>query len=254
MIALFLALLIVVQLGIIYARSRHAANDASALLSAIRLEQQERAEETPVPSGMPLAGEGDQEDQDPEAVETPGVIGLPGETPDPAGLLEESDPETEPDPLADYVQPEAPEVTEESEILAKVREKAGEDAVIGILSIPKIDEELPVIGTWSYSLLKISVCRYTGPDPNAKGNLIILGHNYKNGSHFGKLDKLKTGDEIRLEDMAGNETVYVVTDTETIAPTDFSALEKFEGETAMTLVTCTNGGNSRLVVRCTAQP
>ena len=43
MIALFLALLIVVQIGVIYTRSRRASNDAEALLSAIRMEQAEHA-------------------------------------------------------------------------------------------------------------------------------------------------------------------------------------------------------------------
>ena len=52
MIALFLALLIVVQIGVIYTRSRRASNDAEALLSAIRMEQAEHGR-TPMPSGAP---------------------------------------------------------------------------------------------------------------------------------------------------------------------------------------------------------
>ena len=256
MIALFLALLIVVQIGVIYTRSRRASNDAEALLSAIRMEQAEHGR-TPMPSGapetpkQPLPGTSAEPVSDgiPAPEETPAAAD-PDWTPPP-----EDEPEDdEPDPLADYVQPEAPEVTERREILEKVRAEAGEDAVIGILSIPEIGQELPVIGKWSYSLLKISVCRYSGPEPNGKGNLILLGHNYKNGSHFGRLDELKEGAEIRLEDMDGHARVYTVYDTEKISPTDFRALEKSEGESALTLVTCTNSGNSRLVVRCAMQP
>lgn len=259
MIALFLALLIVVQIGVIYARSRRASNDAEALLSAIRLEQAEHAaEQTPALPADPGETEPVPAEIPEEAVTQPQPE-EPGETPaseDPAWTPppEDGPEDDDPDPLGDYVQPEAPEVTERREILEKVRAEAGEDAVIGILSIPEIGQELPVIGKWSYSLLKISVCRYSGPEPNGKGNLILLGHNYKNGSHFGRLDELKEGAEIRLEDMDGHARVYTVYDTEKISPTDFRALEKFEGESALTLVTCTNSGNSRLVVRCAMQP
>ena len=252
MIALFLALLIVVQIGVIYTRSRRASNDAEALLSAIRMEQAEHGR-TPMPSGAPETPKQPLPGTSAEPV--PDGIPAPEETPAAADPDWTPPPEDdEPDPLADYVQPEAPEVTERREILEKVRAEAGEDAVIGILSIPEIGQELPVIGKWSYSLLKISVCRYSGPEPNGKGNLILLGHNYKNGSHFGRLDELKEGAEIRLEDMDGHARVYTVYDTEKISPTDFRALEKFEGESALTLVTCTNSGNSRLVVRCAMQP
>ena len=257
MIALFLALLIVVQIGVIYTRSRRASNDAEALLSAIRMEQAEHAAQ-PERTGEPESDRSEAPPETPDgadAQESVSPEGTPAaEEPEWVPPPEDEAEDEEPDPLGEYVQPEAPELTERREILEKVRAEAGEDAVIGILSIPEIGQELPVIGKWSYSLLKISVCRYSGPDPNGKGNLILLGHNYKNGSHFGRLDELKEGSEVRLEDMNGQTRVYTVYGMERISPTDFGALERFEGESALTLVTCTNSGNSRLVVRCTMRP
>ena len=57
------------------------------------------------------------------------------------------------------------------------------------------------------SLLKISICRYKGPDPLDKGNLVLIGHNYKSGAHFGILKKLEVGDEVYLTNAATSARV-----------------------------------------------
>ncbi len=152
----------------------------------------------------------------------------------------------------EYVRPDAPE--DESDLqttIDKIVEAAGEDGVIGILEIPELDEELPIIGKWSYKLLKISVCRYKGPDPNEPGNLVIIGHNYKNGSHFGRLSELSVGSEIYLTDTATNTRVrYEVYQIKSIAPDAFSALKSYRGDCGLTLMTCKDNGTNRLLLRC----
>lgn len=154
------------------------------------------------------------------------------------------------DETADYVQPDAPDESEAEKIIAQVVSKVGEDGIIGVLKIPVINVELPVIGKWSYSLLKVSVCRYKGPSANAKGNLVIIGHNYKSGAHFGNLDELKVGSAVYLTDTNSNRVRYEVYDMDTIEPDSFSALNDYKGKAGLTLMTCKNSGNSRLVVRC----
>ncbi len=154
------------------------------------------------------------------------------------------------DETADYVQPDAPDESDAEKIIASVVGKVGEDGIIGVLKIPVINVELPVIGKWSYSLLKISVCRYKGPSANAKGNLVIIGHNYKSGAHFGNLDELKIGSAVYLTDTDSNRVRYEVYDMDTIEPDSFSALNDYKGKAGLTLMTCKNSGNSRLVVRC----
>lgn len=155
------------------------------------------------------------------------------------------------DESGEYVQPDAPEVSELDATIQKIIKAAGEDGVIGILEIPKYDVELPIIGKWSYSLLKISICRYKGPDPNEAGNLVIIGHNYKSGAHFGILKKLEVGDEIYLTDSATNTRVrYEVYQIKSIAPDAFSALKSYEGTCGLTLLTCKDNGTNRLLVRC----
>ena len=60
---------------------------------------------------------------------------------------------------------------------------------IGVLSIPSLELELPVISQWDYPALKVAPCRYSGS--LYQDNLIICAHNY--ASHFGKLKELQPG-------------------------------------------------------------
>lgn len=158
------------------------------------------------------------------------------------------------DESGEYVQPDAPDVSELTATIDKIINAAGEDGVIGILEIPELDEELPIIGKWSYKLLKISICRYKGPDPNEKGNLVLIGHNYKSGAHFGRLKSLSVGSEIYLTDSAtGTRVRYVVYQIKSIAPDAFSALDSYKGTCGLTLMTCKDNGTNRLLVRCEQQ-
>lgn len=155
------------------------------------------------------------------------------------------------DESGEYVQPDAPEVSELDATIQKIIKATDENGVIGILEIPKYDVELPIIGKWSYKLLKISICRYKGPDPNEKGNLVLIGHNYKSGAHFGILKKLEVGDEIYLTDSAtGTRVRYEVYQIKSIAPDAFSALKTYQGDYGLTLMTCKDNGTNRLLVRC----
>ena len=70
----------------------------------------------------------------------------------------------------------------------------GDVACIGILEIPALDLELPVISSWSYSSLRLAPCRYSGSA--YKGDLVIAAHNYQ--SHFGGLRTLPEGSEVFL--------------------------------------------------------
>ena len=56
---------------------------------------------------------------------------------------------------------------------------------IGVLTIPSLELELPVLSQWDYPALKVAPCRYSGS--LYQDNLIICAHNY--ASHFGKLKK-----------------------------------------------------------------
>ena len=139
-----------------------------------------------------------------------------------------------------------------AELLEQMRETSdGEDQTdASVLRIESIGLELPVL--WEYSLegLKTTVCRYQGPLPGADGNLVITGHDYLNGAHFGNLEKVEVGDEIQLFDQNGGAFIYIVYDLAVIAPDEAQELDNFQPPHTLTLMTCADNANSRLLVRC----
>ncbi|MGN1450587.1 MAG: sortase [Eubacteriales bacterium] len=115
-----------------------------------------------------------------------------------------------------------------------------------VLSIPSIGLELPVNADWSYEALKNSPCRYAGSAYTK--DLVIAAHNYP--GHFANLKSLSPGDEVILTDMAGNVFRYAVAAKETLPPG--AVEEMIGGKWALSLFTCTVGGQFRVVVRCDA--
>jgi sortase A len=115
---------------------------------------------------------------------------------------------------------------------------------IGILEIPALDLQLPVMSEWSYPNLKISPCRYSGSV--YQSNMIIAAHNYDR--HFGRLKELNIGDEVKFTDVDGNIFYYSVAELEVLQPTDIKEME--DSDWALTLFTCTIGGRTRVTVRC----
>ncbi len=115
---------------------------------------------------------------------------------------------------------------------------------IGVLRIPALSLELPVISEWSYPSLKLAPCRYAGSV--YLNNMVIAAHNYT--SHFGRLRELSQGDEVSFTDMDGNVFWYEVAALETLSP--FANEEMTGGDWPLTLFTCTVGGQSRVTVRC----
>ena len=119
-----------------------------------------------------------------------------------------------------------------------------ERAYVGMIEIPVLELALPVLDDWNYPALKVAPCRYEGSAYT--GDLIVMAHNYD--SHFGKLRQLQPEDEVRFTDMAGNVFTYRVIELETLPG---SAVEDMsEGQWDLTLFTCTDGGQSRVTIRC----
>lgn len=138
--------------------------------------------------------------------------------------------------------PELPEAMEEPQREMPVRTIHGRD-YIGVLTIPALELELPVLSQWDYTNLRIAPCRYEGSVYN--GSLILCAHNYS--SHFGRLKNLREGDAVQFTDMDDNVYTYQVVGLETLNPTDVEGMES--GDWDLTLFTCTVGGQSRVTVR-----
>lgn len=123
---------------------------------------------------------------------------------------------------------------------------AGEYESIGILSIPVLELELPVLTDWSYAKLKKAPCHYYGScyEPD----FVIAAHNYK--SHFGRLSQLQPGDLVLFTDVTGQVHSYEVVLLETLAPV--ATEEMITSGFDLSLYTCTPGGSNRVTVRCSA--
>ena len=117
---------------------------------------------------------------------------------------------------------------------------------IGILEIPKLDIELPIINELDYSELKNAPCRYSGSVYS--DNLIIAGHNYK--SHFGRLKELQTGDSVIFTDADGNRFTYAVETSEELAADAVDEMLDEKTGWDLTLFTCTTDGSMRKTIRC----
>ena len=117
---------------------------------------------------------------------------------------------------------------------------------IGILSVPVLDLELPVLTDWSYAKLKKAPCHYYGS--YYEKDFVIAAHNYK--SHFGRLSKLQAGDIVVFTDVSGTVHYYEVVILETLPKN--ATKEMITSGFDLSLYTCTLGGSSRVTVRCNA--
>ena len=115
---------------------------------------------------------------------------------------------------------------------------------IGILSVPILDLELPVLTDWSYAKLKKAPCHYYGS--YYEKDFVIAAHNYK--SHFGRLSQLQAGDIVIFTDANGADHCYEVALLETL-PKE-ATREMIASGFDLSLYTCTPGGGSRVTVRC----
>ncbi len=130
--------------------------------------------------------------------------------------------------------------------------KGTEYKVDSILNIPSLGINYPVISECTTELLKISLNKFWGCEPNEVGNYCIVGHNYDGKDiFFGKLHKIQNGDIVELEDKTGRKLQYKVYNKFIVVPTDVDCTSQItNGQTEMTLITCSDGGKTRLVVKC----
>lgn len=115
---------------------------------------------------------------------------------------------------------------------------------VGYVSIPRLELNLPVQASCTDENLKVSPCLYSGT--TMEDDLVLAGHNYRR--HFGPIRRLKSGDDVVFVDMEGNVIHYRVTAVDAVPPT--AVEEVTSGQFDLALVTCTYGGETRLVVYC----
>lgn len=150
--------------------------------------------------------------------------------------------------IEEVQQEETPEIGDTQEHITST---GAQYTTESILDIPSLGIHYPVISEQSDELLKISLNKYWGPKPNEIGNYCVVGHNYKNGKMFGKLNQIQNGDIVTLTDTSGRTLQYAVYNKYIVEPEDRSCTSQLTGGyRELTLITCTNYGQQRLVVKC----
>ncbi len=125
--------------------------------------------------------------------------------------------------------------------------------MVGSVKIPTINVDYPILSETSDSLLKVSVCKFWGSNPNQVGNLCIAGHNYRNKRFFSKVPTLTVGDIIEITDLNKKTVKYSVYDKYTVDPEDTSCTSQItNGKRIVTLITCTNDSKQRVIVQAEA--
>lgn len=115
---------------------------------------------------------------------------------------------------------------------------------IGTIEIPSLDIKLPVTSEFTYDLMKLAPCRYSGSA--YKDNMVIAAHN--SWFHFGRIHSLDPGSQVAFTDALGNQFVYHVAVIETLSPE--SVEEMTSSSYPLTLFTCTLDAKNRVTVRC----
>lgn len=128
-----------------------------------------------------------------------------------------------------------------------------DEAVMGYLSISKINVQLPVYHGMSEKVLQMGVGHLEGsslPVGGTSTHCVLTGHTgLPSARLFTDLDKLSEGDRFQLT-VLGQTLTYEVCEVRVVLPAQVSSLRLEEGEDLCTLVTCTPYGvnDHRLLV------
>ncbi|RAR44396.1 class D sortase [Paenibacillus sp. MDMC362] len=114
-----------------------------------------------------------------------------------------------------------------------------EGSPIGIITISKLELELPILEGATQSNMKNAAAHVTGTARLGEaGNAAIAAHRaHKTGRLFNRLNELTYGDEIIIK-TDGRELIYRVGQISIVEPTDVSVLEGDADEQIITLITC----------------
>lgn len=122
-----------------------------------------------------------------------------------------------------------------------------------IINIPSLGISYPVLKTepeYIDEILKISLVKFWGGEPNEEGNYVVVGHNYKNKKMFGKLPEIQKGAIIEITDLSGEKVKYEVYDIYIVPPEDTACTsQRTNGKREVTLITCRTYGTQRQVVK-----
>ena len=128
--------------------------------------------------------------------------------------------------------------------------------VLGTIEIPKTNVKYPILeAPASNDKIEVAVAVQYPLDAtlNSVGNVVISGHNYRNGTFFSDNKKLTNGDKIYITDLNGSKVEYRVYNTFVAETNENSFYNRdTDGKREITLYSCTDDLSGRLIVEARA--
>ncbi len=122
--------------------------------------------------------------------------------------------------------------------------------VLGYISIPKTKCEYPILAQVTAKSLEtaVAVLYPSNPVLNTVGNVVIVGHNYRNNLFFSNNSKLAKGDRIIITS-ADEKVTYEIYNMYYTTANDASYMQRdTEGRREISLSTCNNDSTQRLII------
>lgn len=121
---------------------------------------------------------------------------------------------------------------------------------IALIDIEKISVHTVIAEGSTLDVLENNIGHFENTAmPGELGNFSIAGHrNTINNEVFRNIDKLQVGDEIKITTLT-NIFQYKINEIFVTSPSDTDVLNQSLDEKTMTIVTCTNRGKDRYIVK-----
>ncbi len=126
-----------------------------------------------------------------------------------------------------------------------------EFVMLGYITIPKTNVKQPILDVVTPESLNtaVAVLYPSNPQLNQPGNVVIVGHNYRNGQFFSDNKKLSVGDKIMIKDNSGTELTYTIYQKFETSEQDTSFYTRnTNGVAEITLSTCTDDTKARIII------
>ena len=122
---------------------------------------------------------------------------------------------------------------------------------VGSIEIPKTNVKYPILEKVTKKSLETSVAVVwpENAELNKPGNVVIVGHNYRNGLFFSNNKKLSKGDKIYITDLEKKRIAYTIYNIFEASDTDTKFYNRdTKGKREITLSTCTDDSSARLII------
>ncbi len=149
------------------------------------------------------------------------------------------------------IEPTDPNQNQSSDTKVKKKTYYKGFVMLGYITIPKTSVKEPILDTVTPESLNtaVAILYPSNPQLNQPGNVVIIGHNYRNGQFFSDNKKLSTGDKIKIKDNSGNELTYTIYKIFETSEQDTSFYNRdTNGAIEVTLSTCTDDAKARTII------